>query len=60
MKSLWLEGSLINLRTHVRFEVFTAVPMENAVFWDTVCTDVSEGLIASVLRVENPESKEPA
>jgi hypothetical protein len=39
----------------VRFEVFTAVTMKNAVFWDvTQCgfvrTDVSEERIASIIR----------
>jgi hypothetical protein len=41
---------------HLRFEVFTAVIMKNAVFWDArrvalVRTDVSEELSASFIRV---------
>jgi hypothetical protein len=39
----------------VRFEVFTAVTMKNAVFWDVapciLLTDVSEERIASIFRV---------
>jgi hypothetical protein len=42
------------ISTLVRFEVFTAVSMKNAVFWDVhlVWTDVSEERIASIFRVE--------
>jgi hypothetical protein len=42
---------------HVSFEVFTAVTMKNAVFWDVrgvalVRTDVSEERIGSIIRVK--------
>jgi hypothetical protein len=37
---------------YVRFEVFTAVAMKKAVFWDVVLTDVSEERIASIFRLE--------
>jgi hypothetical protein len=42
---------------YIRFEVFTAVTMNNAVFWDVTphgsCkrTDISEERIASIIRV---------
>jgi hypothetical protein len=49
----------------VRFEAFTVVTMKNAVFGDVgrvdlVWTDVSEERIASISRVENSVSEEPA
>jgi hypothetical protein len=39
------------------FEVFTVVTVKNAVFWDVascgfVITDVSDGRVASIFRVE--------
>jgi hypothetical protein len=39
--------------TYVRLEVFMAVIMKNAVFWDVtfVRTDVSEECIASIIRL---------
>jgi hypothetical protein len=51
--------------TFVRFEVFTAVTIKNAVFWDVapidlVTTDVSEERIASIFRLEKSASEEPA
>jgi hypothetical protein len=53
----------ITLYFCVGFEVFTAVTMKNAIFWDVyhvdlVWTDVSEECFAS--RVEKFASKEPA
>jgi hypothetical protein len=48
---------------NVRFEVFTAVTMKNAVFWDVApCRtyDVSEECIASIFRAENSTREEPA
>jgi hypothetical protein len=50
---------------HIKFQVFTAVTMKNAVFWiwrrvGLVWTDVSEEGIASIFRVEKSASEEPA
>jgi hypothetical protein len=46
----------LRLVNHIRFEVFTVVTMEKAVFMDvTACgyvrTDVSEELMASIFKV---------
>jgi hypothetical protein len=51
---------LLNVEIGVRFDVFTAVTMKNAVFWDTMppcdfCVyRVSEEHIASIFRVKRP------
>jgi hypothetical protein len=55
-RSIGLPGSENNYLL-VRFEAFTAVTMTNVVFWHVRCvelrlTDVSEGRIASIFRVE--------
>jgi hypothetical protein len=53
-------GILETRKHNVRFEIFTAVTMKNAVFWDMARTDVSEERIASIFRVEKTASEEPA
>jgi hypothetical protein len=45
------------IRYYIRFEVFTAVTMKNAVFWDvapfdSVRTDMPEDRVASIFRME--------
>jgi hypothetical protein len=59
LSEIFLYMTHLNNRNKVhslRFEVFTAVTMKNAVFWDVtpcsfVTTDVSEELSASIIRV---------
>jgi hypothetical protein len=53
-QSLHLSHFITNVYFFLRFEVFTAVPMKNAVFWDvTPCgcykNDVSEERFASII-----------
>jgi hypothetical protein len=55
----------LNIFMFVKFEVFTAVTLKNAVFWDVaLCTflwtGVSEERIASIFRVEKSTSEGPA
>jgi hypothetical protein len=58
-----LHHLLNNFFKHVRFEVFTAVTMKNALFWDVaqfkfVSTDISEERIASIVRLERKSANE--
>jgi hypothetical protein len=44
----------VNKRTHVRFEVFTAVSMKIGIFWDITSCDVRRMLVTAGIVPNSP------